>query len=117
MIWEKPLGVELYDHTAVRKTPLSCHLIPKRSAYQDRLGTKIGKVEYIGAVLQALLGDEAVMELVQELQDIAPEAIAEERAAAVAAAAAAASQKAAGAGGAAAAPQFGRRWIWAQTVT
>jgi|EP01046_Picozoa_sp_COSAG06_P044369 hypothetical protein len=68
--------------------------------------------------MQALLGDEAVMELVQELQDIAPEAIAEERAAATAAAAAAASHRAAGAGGAAAAaPQFGRRWIWAQTVT
>ena len=68
----------------------------------------------------ALAGEEAVMELVQELQDIAPAVVEEERAAA---AAAAASGGPAGAGAAkvgraaAGPPSFGRRWVWAQTVT
>ncbi len=59
----------------------------------------------------SLVGEEAVMELVQELQDIAPETIREQRDALVAEAAAPKS------GSPASAPQFGRRWIWAQTVT
>lgn len=58
----------------------------------------------------SLLGDEAIMELVQELQEVAPELLMKERAALASAATSAKPS---------AAPtlQFGRRWIWAQTVT
>lgn len=59
----------------------------------------------------SLVGEEAVMELVQELQDIAPDTMRAQRAAL---AAEATSPKS---GLPACAPQFGRRWVWAQTVT
>ena len=54
-----------------------------------------------------LLGDEAVMELVQELQDVAPGVLAAERAA-IAAAVPPACEPA----GAADDGSFGRRWMW-----
>ena len=58
---------------------------------------------------EALCGDEAVMELVQRLQELGSAAVAAERAATLGAAAVAAK----GAAGAAAAPaRFGRRWLW-----
>ena len=56
-----------------------------------------------------MLGEEAVMELVQELQELAPDLLMKERALATAATSATSSS--------APAPQFGRRWILAQTVT
>ena len=59
----------------------------------------------------SLLGEEAVMELVQELQDIAPEMLEEERAALAAGGSAPKSDSPS------APPQFGRRWVWAPTVT
>lgn len=58
-----------------------------------------------------LVGEEAVMELVQELQGVAPDALAE-AAAEMAATTASAKQH-----GSVGAVEFGRRWIWAQTVT
>ena len=58
---------------------------------------------------QALLGEEACMELVQELQELAPEVIVRERLATAAAASRPKEEKLL--------PRFGRRWVWAQTVT
>ena len=59
----------------------------------------------------SLLGEEAVMELVQELQDIVPQILVEERASLATACSTAKSDSPT------AGPQFGRRWVWAQTVT
>lgn len=78
-----------------------------RRATQDELTASL--TEKAGA----LLGDEAVMELVQELQDTAPGVLAAERAAAAAAAVPRECKEPA----AAAAGGFGRRWMWAHHIS
>ena len=78
-----------------------------RRSTQDQLTAALGQKAL------ELLGEEAVMELVQELQEIAPAALADERAAIAAAAAPAAVPAAASESGL---DGFGRRWMWAHHI-
>lgn len=91
--------------------PAVCSAIVSVSIEGLRRGAADRLTERLTQKSSSLVGEEAVMELVQELQDIAPETIREQRAALAAEAASARS------GLPERAPQFGRRWVWAQTVT
>jgi hypothetical protein len=115
--FELRLELELEGSAAPAVARLRCALpagYPAAAAARVSVaveGLRRTRQDELTAALQAradaLLGEEAVMELAQELQDIGPAVVAAERAGAAVAAAARDSAAAAPAP----APAFGRRWI------
>jgi hypothetical protein len=91
--------------------PDSCCAVVSVAMEGVRRATQDALTEQLGQAAAALLGEEAVTELVQQLQEIAPAALAEERAAIAASAAQPAEPVSTAAGGRL--DGFGRRWMWA----
>lgn len=88
---------------------VSVSVVGLRRLAQDELSRRLAERS------EALLGEEAVMELVQELQEIAPALITREHAPTEAAAARDAATEVEGRGGAAVILS-GRRWIWVHHI-
>jgi len=94
--------------------PDSCCAVVSVAMEGVRRATQDALTEQLGQAAAALLGEEAVTELVQQLQEIAPAALAEERAAITASAAQPAEPVTTAAGGSL--DGFGRRWMWAHHI-
>eukprot|EP01043_Picozoa_sp_COSAG02_P014817 COSAG02_NODE_617_length_19476_cov_158.404913_10_plen_428_part_00 len=127
--WEPPqldlelrVEIEAADGGAAQAARLRCSL---PGGYPDsscavvsvamegvRRATQDALTEQLGQAAAAMLGEEAVMALVQQLQDIAPTALAEEHTA-IAAATPQPTDRLPAAGGLGG---FGRRWMWAHHI-